>query len=101
MKGCQQQAIRAGWQAAFTVGLFIACIPLMSALTFYIGSRYINNSVINSNSGKPYTAGDVLTVFFSILLSGLNLGQAIPMAKCFAEGAEAGRQIFAVIDSKK
>jgi len=50
------------------------------------------------NGGKPYGAGDVLVVFFSILMAGFNLSQLTPSIKKITEGRTAAARIFRIID---
>jgi len=44
------------------------------ALCFYVGSELVGNKVINDNNGKVYNVGDVMTIFFSIMIGGFALG---------------------------
>jgi ATP-binding cassette subfamily B (MDR/TAP) protein 1 len=50
------------------------------------------------NSGRKYTAGDVLVVFFSVLMAGFNLTQLTPSLKKIAEGRQAAARIYQIID---
>ena len=50
------------------------------------------------NGGDKYTAGDVLVVFFSILMSGFNFIQLTPALKKITEGRMAATRIFKIID---
>ena len=44
------------------------------------------------------TAGDVLTVFFSVLMGAMNVGQAAPYVEAFMTAKAAAAKIFHVID---
>lgn len=66
------------------------------ALGFWYGSKLVHDKV--HNMGSPYTAGDVLVVFFSIVMGGFELSQMGPCLKKFAEGQSAAAHIYAVID---
>ncbi len=50
------------------------------------------------NSRQTYTAGDVLVVFFSILMSGFNFSQLTPSLEKIAQGRQAAARIFQIID---
>jgi len=70
------------------------------ALGFWYGSRCVmgaSNCPV-SVTGGLYTAGDVLVVFFSIVMGGMNLSQLTPAFKKISEGRQAGARIFEVID---
>lgn len=49
-------------------------------------------------TGERYTAGDVLVVFFSVLMAGFNLTQLGPSMEKIVAGKQAGARIFSVID---
>lgn len=55
-------------------GLIFGCLIWTYALGFYYGSKLIASETINSNSGEIYTAGDVMTIFFAILMGSFSLG---------------------------
>jgi ATP-binding cassette subfamily B (MDR/TAP) protein 1 len=44
------------------------------ALGFYYGAKLISDETINTNTNEVYTAGDVLTVFFAILMGSFSIG---------------------------
>jgi ATP-binding cassette subfamily B (MDR/TAP) protein 1 len=58
----------------------------------------VGNREINSNSGVLYSVGDVIVVFFTVYMSGLNLGQIPECIKNFVVGRKAAARIFSVID---
>jgi len=72
----------------------------MYALGFYVGSIFISNKTINPVTDEPYTGGDVLTVFFSIVMAGFTFAQAAPAMKSFAIAKSAGAKAFKIIDRK-
>jgi len=41
---------------------------LCFALSFWYGGKLIDNETENTTYGRPYTAGDITVVFFSILI---------------------------------
>ena len=52
------------------------------------------------NGGSTYKAGDVLIIFFSVLMAGFNLSQLTPAIKKVAEGKIAASRIFKIIDRR-
>ena len=59
-----------------------------------IGTENCPQEVAN----QTYTAGDVLVIFFSIVMASFNLSQINPALKKIAEGRQAGARIYEVID---
>jgi ATP-binding cassette subfamily B (MDR/TAP) protein 1 len=51
------------------------------ALAFYYGAKLVGDKTYNDNTGENYKVGDVMTIFFSILIGGFALGQASPSLK--------------------
>lgn len=51
-----------------------------------------------SVSQQVYTVGDVLVVFFSLVMASFNVGQISPALKKISEGRQAASRIFDVID---
>ncbi|KRW98087.1 P-loop containing nucleoside triphosphate hydrolase [Pseudocohnilembus persalinus] len=48
----------------------------------------------------PYNIGDVLTVFFAIMIGGMNIGQATPCLEKFSLGQTAAYKVLKVIDNQ-
>lgn len=84
--------------SGFAMGLMIFMFFGMYALAFWFGGKLIDNQTTNAIKGEPYTGGDVLTVFFSIMFGGFSISQATPAIKKFAVAKAAGGRAFALID---
>lgn len=70
-------------------------------LGFWYGSHCVEGSDScppRLNGGEKYTAGDVLIVFFSILMAGFNLSQLTPSLEKIAKGKTAAARIYKIID---
>ena len=67
------------------------------ALGLWWGSILIEDKYPNVGTGI-YTPGDVMIVFFNILMLGFNLGQIFPSIKKVFEGKQAAYRIFTIID---
>jgi ATP-binding cassette subfamily B (MDR/TAP) protein 1 len=81
-------------------GLFLFIMFSAYALAFWFGAQLISWQVINSRTNRPYTGGDVLSTFFSLLFGAFSLA---PMSHClpyFPQGRESGTRILNVIDRK-
>ena len=69
------------------------------ALGFWYGSLLVERREPNSVSESGfYTAGDVLIVFFSVIIAGFNTTQLSPAMKAIAKGRQAAARIFKIID---
>lgn len=53
------------------------------ALSFWYGSVAIEDNYKNQIAGRIYSIGDVMTIFFSIMIGGFSIGQAAPCLKNF------------------
>jgi ATP-binding cassette subfamily B (MDR/TAP) protein 1 len=67
------------------------------ALGFWFGSHCVEKTDV-CNTGQNYTAGNVLIVFFCILMAGFNFSQLTPALKKIAEGRQAAARIYQIID---
>ena len=60
------------------------------SVTFWFGSYLVDEGEL--------TAGEVIIVFFSVIIGAMSLGQAAPNIKTMAAGRGCARAIFDVID---
>jgi ATP-binding cassette subfamily B (MDR/TAP) protein 1 len=97
-----QEALKIGIKKGIATGLGMGAIMFVMfgtyALAFWYGSTLISNKVTNSVSGNPWTGGDVVTVFFSVIMGAFAVGQAGPNMQAFANGRAAAFKIFTIVD---
>lgn len=74
------------------MGMMFFCIFSDYSLGFWYGSKLVEDN--------EYTVGDVITVFYSIIIGGFSMGQSAPCVKAFAAGKAAAIKIFDVLDRK-
>ncbi|KAI4335103.1 hypothetical protein L6164_013782 [Bauhinia variegata] len=90
------KAYRAGVQGGVAAGLglgFVRVIVYSSyALAIWFGGKMILE--------KGYTGGQVITVFFAVLMGSLSLGQASPSLTAFAAGQAAAFKMLETINRK-
>jgi len=79
-------AVRFSLFSGIGIGGIFCAVFLDYALSFYYGSILVGDGDFNSTTGRAYTVGDVLVIFFSIMIGGFSLGQATPCIKNFALG---------------
>eukprot|EP00922_Rhytidocystis_sp_ex-Travisia-forbesii_P069198 GHVS01103233.1.p1 GENE.GHVS01103233.1~~GHVS01103233.1.p1 ORF type:complete len:1391 (+),score=130.82 GHVS01103233.1:123-4295(+) len=101
-----QKAEKAGVRAAlfggFGMGFLFFVMFLMYSLGFYYGGILIADSAQSVIDGNPATAspGQILTVFFGVLIGAFALGQMAPSLQSFLQGLEAASDLFEIIDRK-
>lgn len=70
-------------------------------LGFWYGSHCVEDTSScpsRYNNGNAYSAGDVLVIFFSILMAGFNFTQLTPAIKKMSEGRSAAARIYKIVD---
>lgn len=72
------------------MGVTFFIILCTYALAFWFGNRQVRNGSMDS--------GDVLTVFFSVLIGAMGIGQGMPAINAFNTARGSAPRIFAVID---
>ncbi|XP_031794385.1 ATP-dependent translocase ABCB1 [Sarcophilus harrisii] len=77
--------------ANISMGIAFLLIYASYALAFWYGTSLILS--------KEYSIGQVLTVFFSILMGAYSIGQASPNIAAFANARGAACEIFRIIDN--
>ncbi|KAK2488631.1 hypothetical protein MC885_007996 [Smutsia gigantea] len=91
-----EEAKRIGIKKAITsnisIGVAFLLIYASYALAFWYGT-----SLVLSNE---YSIGQVLTVFFSVLVGAFSIGQTSPSIEAFANAKGAAYEIFRIIDNK-
>eukprot|EP01133_Synstelium_polycarpum_P008407 gene8407-9888_t len=96
------EALKVGKQKGLMNGLGIGLVFFVLfasySLAFWFGSKLINDKRNNPIHGRNWTGGDVLTVFFSVIMGAMALGQATPNLANFASGKGAAFKIYQVID---
>jgi ATP-binding cassette subfamily B (MDR/TAP) protein 1 len=96
------EAYEAGIQgsviSAASMGSVMAIMFFAYGLALWYGSKLIGDGTINPSTGVAYTGGDIVAVFFSVLMGSFAIGQAAPSVPAFASAKGAAYRIFEVID---
>lgn len=90
-----------GVKISASMAFMTASIFLLYSLGYWFGSNCAepgNSNCPTSVSGGLYKAGDVVTVFFAVLVGCFNLSQLSPALKKIGEGQQAAARIFEVLD---
>ena len=83
------------------MGVLFFAMLASYALGFWFGANCVEGTSSCLNDGpndKKYTAGDVIIVFFSILMAGFNFTQLTPAIQKITQGMTAAARIYKIID---
>ena len=94
----RETGVRTHLKSALALASFMFVIFGYYAYGFYTGSYLITGEVINSNSGKIYNIGDILSCFYGIVFGVMSLGMAAPQLKSITEGQVAGKMAYDIIE---
>jgi len=95
----RKTAVKFGFVGAAAMGFFIMMIFVVYGVAFLIGSRMISQQWRNSNSGKNYQVGDVLTIFFAIITGLMGLSSIAPQFKEIEAGKIAIAEVRKIIET--
>ncbi|XP_060052280.1 ATP-dependent translocase ABCB1 isoform X2 [Erinaceus europaeus] len=91
-----EEAKRIGIKKAITANISMGAAFLLIYASYALAFWYGTTLVL---SGE-YSIGEVLTVFFSVLIGAFSIGQASPSIEAFANARGAAFEIFKIIDNK-
>ncbi|XP_010585594.1 ATP-dependent translocase ABCB1 [Loxodonta africana] len=91
-----EEAKRIGIKKAITANISMGAAFLLIYASYALAFWYGTTLVIS----KEYSIGQVLTVFFSVLIGAFSVGQASPSIEAFANARGAAYEIFKIIDNK-
>ncbi|XP_004582336.2 ATP-dependent translocase ABCB1 isoform X2 [Ochotona princeps] len=91
-----EEAKRIGIKKAITANISIGAAFLLIYASYALAFWYGTTLVIS----KEYTIGQVLTVFFSVLIGAFSIGQASPNIEAFANARGAAYEVFKIIDNE-
>ncbi|XP_044945696.1 ATP-dependent translocase ABCB1 [Mustela putorius furo] len=91
-----EEAKRIGIKKAITANISIGAAFLLIYASYALAFWYGTSLVLS----HEYSIGQVLTVFFSVLIGAFSIGQASPSIEAFANARGAAYEIFKIIDNK-
>lgn len=83
---------------ATSVGTVMLLVFGSYGLALWYGAKLIADGTYNSGTGAVYTGGDVVTVFFAVLMGAFAVGQAAPSVPAFNNAKGSAFRIFETID---
>lgn len=93
----KRHAIKYGYIAGTLFGGTFFSIYIVYSFAFYISVQMIKDRWYNANTGDIYQVGDLLTIYFSNLISIFALGQVSPLYKNLETGKAAVKAIRKII----
>ncbi|KAM9650261.1 ATP-dependent translocase ABCB1 isoform 1-T2 [Trichechus inunguis] len=91
-----EEAKRIGIKKAITANISMGAAFLLIYASYALAFWYGTTLVLS----KEYSIGQVLTVFFSVLIGAFSVGQTSPSIEAFANARGAAYEIFKIIDNK-
>ncbi|XP_063089932.1 ATP-dependent translocase ABCB1 isoform X1 [Cavia porcellus] len=91
-----EEAKRIGIKKAITSNISIGAAFLLIYASYALAFWYGTSLVIS----REYSIGQVLTVFFSVLIGAFSIGQASPNIEAFANARGAAYEVFKIIDNE-
>uniref|UniRef100_A0A8C8ZZ72 ATP binding cassette subfamily B member 1 n=1 Tax=Prolemur simus TaxID=1328070 RepID=A0A8C8ZZ72_PROSS len=91
-----EEAKRIGIKKAITANISMGAAFLLIYASYALAFWYGTTLVIS----KEYSIGQVLTVFFSVLIGAFSIGQASPSIEAFANARGAAYEVFNIIDNE-
>lgn len=92
--------VRGGLYTGVTMGVLYLLVFASYAIAVWFGSKLIAEKEFNSNTGKPFAAGDVMTILFTIVFGAFSLGQAAPNIKAISEAMNAAYDFFELVNRR-
>ncbi|XP_069318702.1 ATP-dependent translocase ABCB1 [Eulemur rufifrons] len=91
-----EEAKRIGIKKAITANISMGAAFLLIYASYALAFWYGTTLVIS----REYSIGQVLTVFFSVLIGAFSIGQASPSIEAFANARGAAYEVFNIIDNE-
>jgi ATP-binding cassette subfamily B (MDR/TAP) protein 1 len=96
-----EQAMQVGFVKGRLAGTVIGVVFMIMffsyGLSFWYGAKLIADGATNPTKNKPYQGGDIITVFFSVLVGSFALGQAGPNVPPIIQGRVAAAKVYKII----
>lgn len=69
-------------------------------LALWYGAKLIRDGTVNSATGERFSGGDVVAIFFSVIIGSFALGQAAPNVPAVVSGRAAAFRVYRIIDGE-
>ena len=89
---------------ALRFGISVGCLIFVTFCSFAVAVLYSKNLIIskktNSNTGEPFTGGDVMTVNFSVNMAIMAIDTLAPNINIIQESCQASSDYFTLVERK-
>lgn len=89
-------ATKFGYSQGASLGFFFLAMNLLHALAFWYGAELIYTEEMNVHHGAPWNGGYVISVFFSVFMGIMGLGQALPYIATNVDGRIAMHRFMTI-----
>ncbi len=87
-------------KTAILGGLGFFCFTFNYALGFWYGAKLVADKVINTNTGELYNVSEIVTIFFCVYISNLNMFGINGQIRNFYNSRIAISKIVQILDRK-
>mmetsp|Transcript_58422 Transcript_58422/g.137526 ORF Transcript_58422/g.137526 Transcript_58422/m.137526 type:complete len:619 (+) Transcript_58422:67-1923(+) len=98
LEGALRSGVKKGWANGLGFGMVMGAFMGTYALGLWFGSWLIVNRKENDATGEVYTGGEVILVFFCIIMGSFGVGQMGPAIQAFGTGRASAKRVFNIID---
>lgn len=82
----------------FSMAIFNFLIFSSYAYGLFVGGQFVRAEIYNTNKGRNYTSGDVISTFFGVIIGIFSIGTSAPNIKVVTEGKIAAYNALEVIN---
>mmetsp|Transcript_7569 Transcript_7569/g.16469 ORF Transcript_7569/g.16469 Transcript_7569/m.16469 type:complete len:1107 (+) Transcript_7569:1-3321(+) len=91
--------VQNGIKIGLGMGWTMMIMMLSYSLAFYVGMRFRYDNLLNPSTGKPWQPGEILTIFFCIMVGGFSLGSLDPGVKAFQKARMGAASFFEAMEN--
>ena len=94
----KKTVLKFGVFSAFAFGISYCSFGITYCLGFWTGGAFVKSGTINPVTDEPYQVGDVLTIFFAIMIGSFTFATVGPAMKSVALAKQAGHKVLEIIN---
>lgn len=98
LKVSEEYGIKSGLYLGILHGLMLGTVFISYGFILWYGSRLIINKTVNDSTGRPFSAGDIMSIMYCVMVGSFGIGRAAPFTSAISTGKVAARKVFEIID---
>jgi len=71
-----------------SIAIFNFIVFFSYAYGLFVGGQFVKAEIYNHNRSRPYTSGDIISIFFGVLIGIFAIGMSAPNIKVITEGKD-------------